>query len=161
MSEINPSAIALADVLRANPGKPLTFAEIADMAGVDPKKTGLIRTMKGILGAENLVIGKTEVHKPHMRKIGLYSYVKNEEFVPSEKSNPSAGSKAVAEYLLAHEGEEHSLAEIAAVLGLEAKPMSGYLAGAKAILGKANIVKVDKEIEADSVSEVNTYTFNA
>lgn len=136
--EINPSVIALADFLKSNPNVAFTFAEMADGAGV-ARSTGFLRGVKAQLG-ERLVTGEKEVEGS--KTVGAYSYAANEPFTPAEKSNPSSYSKAVADYLKDNEGA-FTLDELSAALGF--KVLSGHISGARAILGKANVVKTDVE----------------
>lgn len=144
--EINPSVIALVDFLKSNPGKAFTFAEMADGAGVS-RATGFLRGVKAQLG-DQLVIGEKEV--PGVKTVGAYSYAANSEFTPSEKSNPSDNSKAVAAYLRDHDGA-FTLDELSEALGF--KVLSGHISGARVILGKDNVVKTEVE---RPITEVKT-----
>lgn len=149
--EINPSVIALVDFMKSNPGKEFTFAEMADGAGV-ARATGFIRGLKAQLGDKLAVIEK-EV--PSTKEVGAYGYVKNEEFAPSEKSNPSDNSKAVAAYLRDNDGA-FTLDELSAALGF--KVLSGHISGARAILGKGNVVKT--MVERPTAEIKNVYIYN-
>lgn len=150
--EINPSVIALVDFLKANPGVAFTFAEMAEGAGV-AKSTGFIRGVKAILG-DNLVVGTKTVSVS--KTVGAYGYQKNVEYTPSEKSNPSENSKAVANYLASNEGS-FTLDELSEALGF--KVLSGHISGARAILGKENVLKA--EVERPASEDKTAYTYNA
>lgn len=149
--EINPSVIALCDYIKGNPGKAMTFREWADGAGVKPA-TGFLRGVKAQLG-DKLVIGEADV--PATKIVGGYVYTQNEPFTPSEKSNPSENSKAVADFFRDHAGESYTLAQLSDALGF--KVMSGHLSGARAILGKANIVRSDVEVECTETKTIYIY----
>ena len=149
--EINPSVIALVDFMKSNPNTAFTFAEMADGAGV-ARATGFIRGLKAILG-DKLVTGEKEVETS--KTVGAYSYELNDkDYKPSEKSNPSDNSKAVAKYLCENEGA-FTLAELSDALGF--KVLSGHISGARAILGKANIVKT--EVERPTIEIKTSYTY--
>ena len=151
--EINPAVIALCEFIKANPGKAFTFAEWADGAGVK-RATGYLRGVKEILG-DNLVKGEAEM--PTSKIVGGYTYQTIEDYKPSEKSNPSENSKAVADYFRDHLGETFTLGQLSDALGF--KVLSGHLSGARAILGKANIVREDVEVPSTEIKSV--YTYNA
>ena len=148
--EINPSVIAIVDFMKSNPNTAFTFAEMADGAGV-ARATGFIRGVKAILG-DKLVTGEKEVEVS--KTVGAYGYVFSEAYLPSEKSNPSDNSKAVAKYLSEHEGS-FTLAELSDALGF--KVLSGHISGARAILGKANVVKT--EVERPAIEVKTSYTY--
>ena len=150
--EINPSVIALVEFMKANPGKAFTFAEMADGAGV-ARSTGFIRGVKTILG-DSLIVGEKEVES--VKTVGAYSYSANVEFKPSDKSNPSDASKATAAYLQENEGKSFTLAELSEALGF--KVLSGHISGARAILGKENVVKV--EVERPVLETKTAYTYS-
>ena len=71
--KISTQAQALIDTLRANPGKAMTFEELANLAGVEAK-TGYLRTVKTVLG-DALVIDKTE--KPVVKTVEVNTYAFN------------------------------------------------------------------------------------
>lgn len=148
--EINPSVLALVDFLKSNPNTAFTFAEMADGAGV-ARATGFLRGVKTILG-DNLVIGEKEV--AGTKTVGAYSYVENEAYTPSEKSNPSDNSKATAQFLKDNDGA-FTLDELSEALGF--KVLSGHISGARAILGKANIVK--NEVERPIMEVKTSYSY--
>ena len=149
--EVNPSVIAIVDFMKSNPNTAFTFAEMADGAGV-ARATGFIRGVKAILG-DKLVTGEKEVEVS--KTVGAYGYVLNDEaYKPAEKSNPSDNSKAVAKYLSENEGS-FTLAELSKVLGF--KVLSGHISGARAILGKANVVKT--EVERPAIEVKTSYTY--
>ena len=149
--EINPSVIALVDFMKSHPNTAFTFAEMADGAGV-ARSTGFIRGVKAILG-DSLIVGEKEVEVS--KTIGAYSYQLNDaDYKPAEKSNPSEASKATAAYLKEHEGE-FTLAELSEALGF--KVLSGHISGARAILGKANVVKTEVERPATEIKTAYTY----
>ena len=148
--EINPSVIAIVDFMKSNPNTAFTFAEMADGAGV-ARATGFIRGVKAILG-DKLVTGEKEVEVT--KTVGAYGYVFNEAHLPAAKSNPSDNSKAVAKYLSENEGS-FTLAELSDALGF--KVLSGHISGARAILGKANVVKTEVERPATEVKTSYTY----
>ena len=149
--EINPSVIAIVDFMKSNPNVAFTFAEMADGAGV-ARATGFIRGVKAILG-DQLVTGEKEVEVT--KTVGAYGYVRNDEtYQPAEKSNPSENSKAVAKYLSENEGS-FTLAELSDALGF--KVLSGHISGARAILGKANVVKT--EVERPTIEVKTSYTY--
>lgn len=150
VKEINPNVIALVEFMKANPNKPFTFAEMADGAGV-AHSAGFLRGVKTILG-DALVIEPKELEST--KSVGAYSYVRNEDFKASDKSNPSDNSKAVAKYLSENEGA-FTLAELSDALGF--KVLSGHISGARAILGKANVVKT--MVERPDIDVKNVYTY--
>lgn len=152
VKEINPSVIALVDFMKANPGKSFTFAEMADGAGV-ARATGFLRGVKAILG-DALEIGTKDVESS--KTVGAYGYAHNEDFTPAEKSNPSDNSKAVAKFLSENDGS-YTLDELSEALGF--KVLSGHISGARAILGKANVVKT--EVERPVIESKTSYTYNA
>lgn len=149
--EINPSVIAIVDFMKSNPNTAFTFAEMADGAGV-ARATGFIRGVKAILG-DKLVTGEKEVEVA--KTVGAYGYELNDkDYKPAEKSNPSDNSKAVAKFLSENEGS-FTLAELSDILGF--KVLSGHISGARAILGKANVVKTEVERPATEVKTSYTY----
>lgn len=148
--EINPSVIALVEFMKANPNTPFTFAEMADGAGV-ARATGFLRGVKSILG-DSLIVGEKEVAATKV--VGAYGYQKNVEFTPAEKSNPSENSKAVAQYLKDSENS-YTLAELSDALGF--KVLSGHISGARAILGKENVVKTEVERPVIEIKTAYTY----
>ena len=149
--EINPSVIALVNFMKANPNTEFTFAEMADGAGV-ARATGFIRGLKAQLG-DALKVGEKEVEST--KTIGAYGYVENDkDYKPAEKSNPSENSKAVANYLREHVGS-FTLAELSDALGF--KVLSGHISGARAILGKANVIKTEVERPITEVKTSYTY----
>ena len=152
VKEINPSVIALVEFMKANPGKSFTFAEMADGAGV-ARATGFIRGVKAILG-DRLIVGEKEVES--VKTVGAYGYALNDaNYKPSDKSNPSDNSKAVAKFLLDNAGESYTLAELSDALGF--KVLSGHISGARAILGKENVVKA--EVERPTIEVKTAYTY--
>lgn len=156
---LSASAEAVITVLKEHPGEALTFAEIANFAGISPRLTGVLSSVKRVLG-EHLVIGSKEVMGESKHAVSRYKYTAPETpFTPSAKSEPSANSKLLADWFVKNEGKAATLAEISEELG---QPVaSGYLAGARAILGKENIVKDGEEIAYRPVKRtINTYTYN-
>ena len=151
VKEINPSVIAIVDFMKSNPNTAFTFAEMADGAGV-ARATGFIRGVKAILG-DKLVVGEKQVVVN--KTVGAYGYELNDkDYKPAEKSNPSDNSKAVAQYLQENEGS-FTLADLSNALGF--KVLSGHISGARAILGKANIVKTEVELPAFETKTSYTY----
>lgn len=148
--EINPSVLALVDFLKSNPNTAFTFAEMADGAGV-ARATGYLRGVKAILG-DSLVIGEKEMDG--VKTVGAYGFAQNEDYKPSEKSNPSDNSKAVAAYLRDNDGS-FTLDEMSEALGF--KVLSGHISGARAILGKANVVKTEVERPIKEIKTSYTY----
>ena len=55
----NPNGLAIFNALKANDGKTLTFAEIADIAGIEPK-TGYLTSARKIARENGLEIVKVE-----------------------------------------------------------------------------------------------------
>lgn len=151
--EFNPAVIALCDFLKAHAGQTFTFRDWADGAGVKAA-TGYLRGVKEILG-DALIKGEAEM--PTTKIVGGYSYNLNEDYKPSEKSNPSENSKAVADWFRANEGKSVTLEQLSAELGF--KVLSGHLSGARAILGKANITRTDVEVPTTEIKSV--YSYNA
>ncbi len=68
--KISPNSQALIDALKANPNKAMTLAELAEIAGVEPK-SGYLRSVKSELG-NSLAIG--EVEKVVSRKVTVNTY---------------------------------------------------------------------------------------
>lgn len=56
---VNPNALAILNALKANKGAILTFAELANIAGVEAK-TGYLTGAKALAKAEKLAIVKVE-----------------------------------------------------------------------------------------------------
>lgn len=56
---INPNGLAILNTLKDNKGAILTFAEIANIAGIEPK-TGYLTSAKKLAAAEKLSIVKRE-----------------------------------------------------------------------------------------------------
>lgn len=55
----NPNGLAIYNALKSNEGKTLTFAEIADLAGIEPK-TGYLTAARKIARENGLEIMKVE-----------------------------------------------------------------------------------------------------
>lgn len=72
-TEISAEARAISDVLRANPGKAFTFAELAAAAGVDAK-TGYLTAVKRELGLDNITIGETEREVVVTKTVRTYTF---------------------------------------------------------------------------------------
>lgn len=75
MADKNPSpqAIAMAEVLRANPGKSYTIAELCEAAGVE-NKTGYMAGVKSILGKDNIDSEDREVEVTVTKTLKAYSF---------------------------------------------------------------------------------------
>ena len=58
-TKINANALAILNALKANTGRILAFAELAAIAGVEPK-TGYLTGAKNLAAAEKLTIEKIE-----------------------------------------------------------------------------------------------------
>ena len=56
---VNPNGLAILNTLKANRGSVLAFAEIANLAGIEPK-TGFLTSAKKLASAEKLAIVKRE-----------------------------------------------------------------------------------------------------
>lgn len=56
---INPNGLAILNALKAHRGEVLAFAEIASIAGIEPK-TGYLTSAKKLASAEKLAIVKRE-----------------------------------------------------------------------------------------------------
>lgn len=114
------------DFLKSNDGVALSWKDIAE--GVPGAKTGhLTAAMKQI---------------PVMVSEAGSTYVYNEaEYTPAKDSKPSEESKAVAAVFKANPGAEFTLAELSEKVGF--KVLSGHISGARAILGKDNVVRIE------------------
>lgn len=154
-SEKSPVSTALAGFLKDHAGEYFTLAQLSAELGVTIN-AGHLTGAKSILGKDAIV--RNDVEAPASKVVGEYAYIKTVEYSPKEDSNPSDGSKAVAELLRSHEGAYFTLAEMAETLGYEKVP-SGWLSGAKSILGKDNISKQDREVP--TMKTVGAYSYIA
>lgn len=66
-------AIAIAEAFKANPGKKMTFAEACSIAGV-PTKSGYLKAVTALLGADNLAIGEKDMEIEVVTKVKRNSY---------------------------------------------------------------------------------------
>lgn len=70
---LSANAQALVDAIVANPGKALTLAEWAELAGVEPK-TGYLRSVSAALG-DNLHKGEVEKVVTRKTTVKTYTYI--------------------------------------------------------------------------------------
>lgn len=139
---MSASAQAMSEVLKSNPGTKYTFTDLADLAGVEAKIGDL-----SSLRANMPELKSEKGSAPVAKKISVFTY--NAPETPFEsKSQPSENSIAVANYFRENEGNSYSLAQLSDALGF--KVLSGHIAGARAILGKDNIVRGDATITVDA-----------
>lgn len=139
---MSASAQAMSEVLKSNPGTKYTFTDLATAAGVEAK-IGDLSSLRANMPELKSEKGNAPVEK----KISVFTY--NAPETPFEsKSQPSENSIAVANYFRENEGNEYSLAQLSDALGF--KVLSGHIAGARAILGKDNIVRGDATITVDA-----------
>ena len=152
LKQPNEFVIRLMDTLKSNPGQRYTFASLCEAAGVE-RKIGFISSMKAHLG-ENLKSDKAMVEDS--KTVSAYTYNAPETpFVRTAKEEPSANSLAVANWFRDNEGNDITLADLSDALGF--KVLSGHISGARAILGKENIVR--SEIEVPVMVEKTVYWY--
>ncbi len=70
---LSAPAQALVDALKSHPGEVFTFAELAEIAGVEPK-TGYLRSVEANLG-DALVKGEVEKIVERKSKVNTYTFV--------------------------------------------------------------------------------------